>query len=315
MPIVKLSKNEKRRISAFITCLSLALAAWIFSTLSTQYKFKIRAVINFINPPLRRSFRPLQPDTVDATMLGTGWNILFSRMNMDDKHITVDLHTLDNKNFVVLGTQIKTINDERHAAQPIASFYPDTLYFDFSARAVKKIPVRLQSNITFDKQYGISAPIIIKPAYVTVNGPAETVSKLTAWNTDSVVAKNVSDPLSTQIPLKQPWQANVVEYPKNVEVTIPVDEFTEKVLDVPIKLINNKNYYNVKVFPKSVKIIFMVSLNSYPLIDEHYFEAVADLSDWEKFGYQKLPVKLLRKPAFCKIVRIEPQDVDFIVRK
>ena len=58
---------------------------------------------------------------------------------------------------------------------------------------------------------------------------------------------------------------------------MPVDEFTEKDLEIPVKLINNRNYENVKIFPQKVKVTFTTSLSRYAEIDEDFFEATADL--------------------------------------
>ena len=103
--------------------------------------------------------------------------------------------------------------------------------------------------------------------------------------------------------------------PKSVQLVVPVDEFTEKTISIPIKLVNNRNYYKVKVFPQRVKITFTTALNRFAEMDEDFFEASADLSLWHDHGYTTLPVKLTRVPAYCKIVKIEPQNIDFIVRK
>src|ERR1700753_2727381 len=78
MAIIKLSKGEQRRVSAFFTCLIIAVLAWVLTQLSGPHKYTVRAVFNFTNFPLHRSFRSLQSDTVNAEIQGTGWNVLFS---------------------------------------------------------------------------------------------------------------------------------------------------------------------------------------------------------------------------------------------
>jgi hypothetical protein len=64
-----------------------------------------------------------------------------------------------------------------------------------------------------------------------------------------------------------------------------------------------------------VKVTFTTSLRRYPEIDDEFFEASADLSLWQDRGYSTLPVKITRLPAYCKIVKIQPQNVDFIIHK
>src|SRR6185437_10206989 len=136
MAIIKLSATERRRVSAFFTCLVLAIFAWIITVLSNPYKFTVKEVLDFKNTPQRRAFHSLQSDTVTATIKGTGWDMLFSKINIASKSVTVDLRTLESKSFVVLSSQLDQINSRRESNQQISAFNPDTLYFDFSNRKV-----------------------------------------------------------------------------------------------------------------------------------------------------------------------------------
>jgi hypothetical protein len=315
MAFVKLSASERRRVSAFFTCLLLAAVAWVFTTLSNTYNFTVQEVLSYRNTPQKRAFHSLQSDTINATMQGTGWQMLFSKMNYENKNISVDLHTLENKDYVVLSSQLKQINDRKDFDNQIISFSPDTLYFDFSNRSVRRVPIKLLSDVNYQHQFAQSNDAVIKPSYVTLSGPGNVIDKIKSWQTDTLTADSVDETVRTNLNLKSPDEGNVSIYPKSVKVVLPVDEFTEKVISIPVKLINNRDYYRVKIFPQKVKVTFATSLSRYAEMDEDFFEASADLSLWQDRGYTSLPVKLTRVPAYCKIVKIEPRNIDFIVRK
>ncbi|MGZ3764403.1 MAG: CdaR family protein [Mucilaginibacter sp.] len=315
MAIIKLSATERRRLSAFFTCLVLAAFAWVFTTLSNTYNFTVKEILSYRNTPQRRAFHSLQPDTINATMQGTGWQMLFSKMNNTNKIINVDLHTLDNKDFVVLSSQLKQINDKKEFEEQIVSFSPDTLFFDFSNRAVKRVPIQLVAGLKYQRQFMQSNNVSITPSYVTLSGPGNVIDKVKTWNTDSLILDSVNETVKTRIDLQPVKEGNVSIYPKSVQVVIPVDEFTEKTILIPVKLINNRNAYDVKMFPQKVRVTFTTTLSKYAEMDDDFFEASADLSLWRDHGYTTLPVQLTRIPAYCKIVKIEPQNIDFIVRK
>ena len=315
MAFIKLSASERRRLSAFFTCLILAAVAWVFTTLSNTYNFTVKEVLAYKNMPQKRAFHSLQPDTINTTLQGTGWDMLFSKMNFENRKITVDLHTLDSKDYVVLSSQLREINDHKDFDNQIIGFTPDTLYFDFSNRAVKRVPIRLISSINYQQQYSQSNDVSIKPAYVTLSGPGNVLEHIESWDTDSLTADSVYETVRTTVELQPSKEGNVNIYPKSVQVVVPVEEYTEKEISIPVKLINNHDYYKVKIFPQKVKVTFTTSLNRYAEMDEDLFEASADLNLWQNSGYTSLPVKLSRRPAYCKIVKIEPQNIDFIVRK
>ncbi len=315
MAIIKLSRSERRKVSAFFTCLILAAVAWIFVAMSNTYTFPVKVVLNFKNQPLRKAFYALQADTVTAIIGGSGWQKLFSNFNSGNRSVSVDLKKLETQNFIVLSNQLAQINQKADKSQQIISFSPDTVYFDFTSRKVKKVPIVLKYNINYQQQYARSDDINLKPNFVTISGPAAYVDSITSWQTDSLILKNVNDDISSKLNLVLPKENNVSIYPKTVNVSIPVDEFTEKTLEVPIKLINNKVYSKVMLFPKKVKVTFMVSLNNYTDVNTDFFEVVADLDSWQKNGMVTLPVKLKQQPDYCNIISVQPKNINFIVRK
>ncbi|OKS85445.1 CdaR family protein [Mucilaginibacter polytrichastri] len=315
MAIVKLSASERRRLSAFITCLVLAAAAWMLSSLTKNYNYKVKRLLVYNNMPQRRAFRALQSDTVDAIVEGSGWEMLFSKFRPVDKRVNVDLHSLESKSFIALNSQLEHINQRKEPEQKIISFDPDTLYFDFTNRSTKKVPVKLLSAIEYQSQFANSGNVVITPAYVTLSGPSNVIDKITTWNTDSLKLDAVNETVSTRVNLQTVHEANLSIYPKTVQVKMPVDEYTEKTLEIPVKLTGNVHYYDVKIFPQKVKVTFTTSLSKYPDLDEDFFEATADLNLWSDRNYTVLPVMLNRIPPFCKIVKIEPQNIDFIVKK
>jgi len=315
MAIIKLSVTERRRLSAFFTCLVLALLAWLVTVLSNPHKYVAKGVLEFKNTPQKRAFHSLQADTVNITINGNGWDMLFSKMSTGNKVISVDLSSLENKSYVVLSSQLDQINSKREGSQQITAFNPDTLYFDFSNRKVKRIPVRLITGVKYQRQFFQSGGITLKPAYVIINGPANVIDQISSWNTDTLKLDSISETLETQVNLQRVTEGNLSIYPKNIQVTIPVDEFTEKTLEIPVTVINNRNNEDVRIFPQKVRITFTTSLSRYDEIDEDFFEATADLDLWRSKGYRVLPIVFSKVPEYCKIVKIEPQNIDFIVKK
>ena len=188
MPIIKLSATERRRVSVFFTCLVLAVVAWVAVTLSHTYNFKVKQVLAYKNVPKKRAFHSLQSDTVDVTVKGTGWQMLFSKMNSMNSAIKVDLHSLEYEDYVLLSDQVKAINKSKEYKHEIISFDPDTLYFDFSHRRVKRVPVKLVMSLKYQQQFAQSDDIIIKPRYITISGPSNVIDKISFWKTDSLKA-------------------------------------------------------------------------------------------------------------------------------
>ena len=315
MPFIKFSQAERRRLSLFFLCLAFALGAWLFFALSNKYVYQAMTMVRFVNFPQNKAFHSLQSDTVKLQIEGTGWQLLFSKLRIKPQSVDIDLKELNKQTFINLSDQLGYINQQFSSTQKIVYVQPDTLYFDFSPRSVKKVPVELLHDIKFIKQYGISGPVSIKPEYVTITGPKEDLALIKSWRTDTLIRKDIGGNISAKIALHSPAKTNINIYPAIAEVKIPVDEFTEKSIEITIKVINNRNFNDVKLLPEKVKITFMTALSNYHKLDRDYFQATVDLDNWKQKGYTQLPVRITRFPDFCKLVRIEPQTVDFIIKK
>jgi YbbR domain-containing protein len=315
MPFIKLTKIERKRFLVLITCLFLAIAGWLFLALSNKYVYMAKTVLVYTSAPQKKAFHPLQSDTVDLLVEGTGWQLLFARLRVSPPSISISLEKLNNRNYILFSEQLYSVNNQLETSQKIISVRPDTLYFDFSKRTVKKVPVRLVSNLSFLKQFGISDEIELNPGYVTVSGPQEELGKITEWKTDTLKLQDIQRPVVTRVHMKQNVFKNVNIFPSSVEVKLPVDEFTEKTLEVPLKIVNNTDYYNVRLYPKKVKITFMVALSSYQQVNEEFVEASVDISEWKFQKHEQLTVKLTRFPDYCKLVKVAPEKVDFIIDK
>ena len=287
----------------------------MFFALSNRYVYQVQTLVHYVNFPDNKAFHSLQSDTIDLQIEGTGWQLLFSKLRINPQSVNIDLEKLEKQTYINLSDQLSYINKQFESAQKVVNIHPDILYFDFSSRAVKKIPIRLNYDIRFENHYGISDTIQIYPSYVTVTGPVNELKKLDYWYTDTLKLKNITSNYNGKISLQRPIKANISIYPKLVDLKLMVDEYTEKVVDVPIVLLNNNEFKNVKLLPDKVEITFLTTLSNYSKIDRRNFEASVDLNNWKSKGYKQLPVVISKFPEFCELVKIEPQNIDFIIQK
>lgn len=315
MALIRLTAVERRKLSIFFTCTILAVVAWLFFSLSNKYEYEVKTVVNFKNLPVNKAFNPLQSDTVLLTVQGTGWQLLFTRLRIYPRDVKVDLKTLEKRSYVTFTDQMRSINNYYSSDQKIISVQPDTLYFDFTTRRVKKVPVKLLTKLSFIKQFGQSGNIEIKPRYITVTGPLEQLAKIKYWETDTFKRDLISNTIIDKVALKPSDAPNITIYPPLTELIVPVEEFTEAELSVPIKVIHNQQYYNVKLIPERVKITFMVSLSDYSKVNEDDYEAVVDLDIWKNDAANMLPVQIIKKKPFTRIRKIEPLQVNFMIKK
>lgn len=292
----------------------ISFFAWCVFALSSKYFYELPTPIQYVNAPENKAFHPLQSDTVTLKVEGTGWQIFFSKLRLQPQPFKVDLSGLKNRNWVMFSTQLNYLNRQVPGNQTIISVSPDTLYFDFSKQTVKKIPVALVSDLSFRKQYNVIDEIKIKPPSITVTGPDEDLASITHWETEPLIRKDVHENLVVRLPLNNNSQGNLNIYPSSVEVTIPVGETTEKVLDIPIKIENSPRGLTTTLLPGTAKVTVSVPLKHYSEVNSRNIEAKVVL-DPSSFTQTTLPVIIENIPEYCVVLKIEPQNVDYLISK
>ena len=314
MPIISLSRIERRKVSVFLTCLLLAVFCWLFFALSNNYQYTVTSRLNYTDAPLHKAYHPLQDDTVTLKVEGTGWQLLFERLKLQPKVINVSLKALNNSNYVRVSNQLHDINLQFASNQKVVSALPDTLFFDFTRRITKRVPIILEYNLSFKKPFGISGPIKLDPATVVVTGAAEDLEDIKFWRTDSLSLKDISSSVNAKVNFQKGANNNIDVFPRSVKVEVPVDEFTEKILDVPIEVENNPGR-DIKIVPERAKITLLTALSNYSKIERDSIQVSVDLDDWSKKKYPQLPLRITKFPNFCQLVKAEPQTIDFLVKK
>lgn len=315
MPFIKLTRLEQKRFGAILICVLCAVGAWLFLALNKKYPYTVQTELLYKDEPQGKAFKALQPDTVDLKVEGTGWQLLFARLRIKPPSITVSLQKLNSRSYVVFSEQLEQVNRQLETSQRVISIKPDTLYFDFSRRTNKRVPLKLISKLTFAPQYGISKEIKLTPSYVNISGPHEELEKIHVWHTDSLKLSDIKSSVDHRVTILKNAISNVSIYPSSVGVKIPVDEFTEKTIEVPLSMLNNREYYDIKLYPKKVKVTLLVALSNYNKADEDLLKAAVDLNEWKVLGHHKLSIKITKMPEFSKLVSIVPNNVDFIIEK
>lgn len=315
MLVFRLNKSQRRKLSIFIKCVLFSFIAWVLFAVSNKYIYSKDVGLEYINFPANKAFLSMQPDSATVRIEATGWQLLFTSLAQEERLVQVDLSGLQNRDFISFANQIGFINRQFPSNQRVVSVSPDTLFFDFSAQTEKRVPVHVVHDLRFARQFGLVGPIEVSPEYVLVSGPREEILGIQYWETDTLRLDGLNVPVSKTVYLNSRQPQNLHVTPTRVNVTVPVGEMTEKEIEVPIAVINDESFRAIRLLPGKVKLTVLVSLQDYAHIGSESFRAIVDMNDWREGSRMTLPVQILDMPEYCKLVRIEPQNVDFFVNR
>jgi YbbR domain-containing protein len=192
---------------------------------------------------------------------------------------------------------------------------PEKLTFRFGKNLVKKVPVKINTDISYSPGYDRATAIISEPDSVVIVGPSILVSEYNLLETEVLTLNDVREHIEHQVKLKLPENKLDLKFSvENVFLKAKVEKFTEGTFKVPVGLINVPNGINIKYFPREVTVSYYVSLSNFKSVSRKDFKVICDfqkVNESQKF----LKPELVKIPDLVKNTKIDHQNIEFIITK
>src|SRR5207237_1140037 len=134
----------------------------------------------------------------------------------------------------------------------IMNIIPDSIVFNFSDQVSRKVAVKPEMKISFEKQYDSTGSYSVKPDSVFVSGAASAVNKIKYISTELISFQNLKEPVSKKVKLVTDKLLSLSD--SIVKVDLPVEKFTEANLEVPLIVSHVPSGYSLKTFPEKINI-------------------------------------------------------------
>lgn len=314
------SRNQNgvsNRWVTFLYCLLVALVFWLMIVFSNQYKAPITFKLRYTNFPKDKMLANNLPHQVDVDVLASGFTFLGYYFNRFNDTLVLNLASIrKNPNskdyYLPLYEQSRQFEQQLGNQVKITQIQLDTLHFYFDKRVVKVIPVKLNLNYEFEKQFQLNGKIEVKPSKIVVSGPASIMEDLLYVNTQQLNLFHLNKSVARTADLIVPEELKSVEFSaKKVVVKVPVEKYTEGKIELPVEVLNLPEQFLVKTFPEQVKVTYLVSLSNYGRVRSDQFSLLAYYDE----NATSLKLKLMKYPEIVRNPRIETDKVEFILRK
>jgi len=314
--------NINRDYTIFGFFLLLSFIFWYLNSLGKEIETEIRYPVRYVNLPKERTLAEELPSRLNLYLKGPGYAVLKLKLTGSRAPVILDISALNYRRvpgsrdlsyyLKTSGIIPKLKNDLRSECQ-ILYIKPDTLFFRFDRIVSKKVPVVSAVEVITDRQYFIKGGIAIEPETIKISGPSGILDTITEVRTKYRKFTRVNETLKKSISLDLPdyYSASV----KKVSVTIPVEQFTEAELTVPVKILNQPDSIDLKIFPDVVTVKGLVAVNDFKKLAEIPFEVILDMDKVNLRSSERIPLEIRNVPPFLTSLRITPGDVDFLIEK
>lgn len=316
----------KKRIGVFLIFVFLATFFWFYRALDDVYVEDIKYPVKFENLPKNRILTTNPPKKISLRVRGNGYSILSKKfkapaLTFDVNNFSLHSQSLDSLSVYLvtrkaqesLSHQLINENEELE----IISISPDTIFFNFAKTRQKKIPVELNLSapeFLFAQQYTLNGKISISPDSVVIVGPGHIVDTITVAYSEPIELNNLKDSISNSTKLINLKGIKLSH--EKINFFIPVDKFTESAFNLPLLIKHEPDSLILKVFPRTVRINYKVTLSQYNTITESDFRPYVDYHDIDTSKMRSgttLRVYIDSIPANAFSTTIYPSIVEFLI--
>lgn len=321
--VLEFIKNlrHNRKLGIFLIFVVLSSMFWFLTQLEEIYVTSISYPVEYQDMPEDKLVVGHLPEQIDLEVRGQGFQLLeykFSHV-LNPLVLHLDAYNIQEENtdkprhFIVTRKAAPRISQQLSQEVEILNITPDTLFFEFSEKISRRVPVKPNLSYSFANQMMLRDGIQIEPDSVNIAGPGSVVDTIDQIYTQLRSFQELQKTVHTTIALKKSHDQLELST-RQVRLTIPVEQYTEGEVEKQILVENEPDSLVVRTFPKSVTITYLVGLSRYEQVIPELFRAVVDYRD-VKEGEEYLRVEIVKAPDYLKSYSYAPQEVEYIIEK
>lgn len=310
-----LLSDKSREFFVFLVFFFIAAGFWLLQTLNNDYETEFSVPVRLKNVPEDVVITSEPVSELRVRVRDKGTVLLNYMLGKSFYPVILDFseYKSGNTHVKILTSQIqKKVTAQLNASTTLLSMKPDTLEYYYSTGESKWVPVRLQGRVEAGLQYYLP-DTVFTPDSVRVYAPAGVLDTITAAYTQALQLENITDTLRRQVSLEV--RRGVKYVPASVNLMLPVDMYTEKTVEVPLKGINFPAGKELRAFPSKVQISFQIGVGRFRQVTADDFHLVVSYEELVGLGDNKYTVKLKKLPEGISHVRFNPEQVDFLIEQ
>ncbi|MEN8883094.1 MAG: CdaR family protein [Flavobacteriaceae bacterium] len=286
--------------------------------LSKEYDTTIKYPISYQNLPNDKLLQEDPLSEIDVHIKATGFKLISAEIF--PKNLLIDASNIYSKSindyYLLLSQQRLSLQKQMRTGVQIDHFINDSIKFNLGLLKVKKVPVKVATDITYSSGYELNGVLQVSPDSITINGPEFILDTIHFVSTTLLQKKGINNSIDQELMIKNfDASSNVKFNQKKVAVKALVEKYTEGTFEVPFEIVNLPEGMTINTFPKLVKITFRVALSNFNKVDASSFviECNYKMSDENSLSY--LIPRLVEKSSLVKNTKISPLKIDYIINK
>ena len=259
----------------------------------------------FISPP---------PSSIEVTFRATGRDLF--RYSWQDFRGRIDTLVIDLAEYrereisLIQGTEMQHLIRQVFPSGQDFLMNPISISLATLPLETKELRVVFDGEVTTRRSNLVVDSVTFVPEIIRAYGSTEALAALEVATTTFTQFRDLR--ASSRYPIGIHPVEGVRFVPEKVEVHIPVQEFTERSLEIPITAINVPEHLRVIFFPARATVSFSVTAREYRRITADDFTIQLNYYDFHVNENGRVTLQVTQQSEMVRNVRVSPASVEFL---
>ena len=312
------SKNQvdKRKLQIFLVFLLCSFLIWLISKLSETYTERTSYELVFVQVPDSLMLTKSSKRTISARIESSGFQMLGSGFKRNQMNIDVSQVQLrGNRYYIAPSVYRRQLEQQLSGSVGLQEVDADTLFLELFSLVARKVPVRADVKLDLAQNYMIKGTVKLNPDSIIIRGPENEVGRISEIATEPLELAEVQQDFSREVRLIDPETSNSLNLDTDkVVVSGEVFRFSEKIVEVPVSVLNLPENTEIKIIPNTIAVLCRAELENLKNLQASQFALEVDFNNAGD-GVKFLTVELSQKPETVQSAQIMVEKVEYLVMR
>lgn len=312
------SRLSWRNCLTFFFFILLAIIFWCIQVSAERIEISKKLILVYTNINDSIIFEEELPTTIDVKVKDQGSSLLkYYKLGHDYDTLRINMdnfYSREAKDRVLQGSELDNLLRTRLlSSSDITSVAPSQINLNYHKAEVKKVPVIFDGTVNIPIGFQLEGDITMSPDSVFLIGKKSQLDSIHFVYTHKDTISNIQNEKfvkETLIPI-----SGVKMNPTSIILDIPVKEFIEKKVSVPIECLNLPEDLSIQFFPSQINVTFLVSIDRGNSIDARDFRVVVNYLDILEGKSSTVHITLLSRPDYVRVKEVSPNEVEYILEE
>lgn len=299
-------------IIIFLMFVGLVSIVWWGRSMSSSIDGNIRIQINYSGVEDNVMFATPLPTQITASIRDNGRQL--RQINKSNLQLNINISNLLTQQQGTIRISPEMLRQHLQDILPgstiILHILPENITTQYFLQDVKKVPIRLVSNIQCAAQHQLKYPPQLSADSIYIYGTQQALHSIHHIYTDSLHISDLRDSITLSASLQLPFTVRSTIH--QVKVTCQAEQFTDKSFTLPIQVLNTPRGQRVRLFPATTEVMVRVGVSQFNKVHPEDIKAVC-LYPLHKCD--ALTIEIQSNNPYISNIRCYPSSVEYIIER